>query len=296
MDVASREEGCEDAATNEAIVPYGRWYARLGELRARYQSADPFPHLVLDDFLVPAAAERLLAEFPPLDPENWINWVHVNERKYGQVDRDSFTPGIRAVYDELTSPAFAELLTAFSGIEGLFPDPNLEDGVGGGLHQSAPGGFLNMHADFTVHPHHPDWTRRMNVLLFLNKGWDDAYRGHLELWDREMKSCRQKIAPIFNRCVIFRTDEYSFHGHPEPLACPEGTTRKSMAVYFFTKGEHVHSRSTLYRPRPGDGARAVLIRADNVALRLYDFFRRRLGLKDRFVSRLLGSIGGRKRK
>jgi hypothetical protein len=295
MNVASSRRDREDTDMREAVVPYSDWYARLGQLRPCYRGADPFPHLVLDNFLQPEAAERFLDEFPPLDPDKWVNWVHVNERKYGQVDRAAFGPGTAAVYEELTSPAFAEFLTALSGIEGLFPDPHLESAVAGGLHQSTRGGFLNMHADFTVHPHHPDWMRRMNVLLFLNKNWDDAYGGHLEFWDRQMKRCCQRIAPIFNRCVIFRTDEYSYHGHPTALTCPEGVTRKSMAVYFFTKGQNLSVRSTHYRARPGDGARSILIYADNVALRLYDRLRRRFRFNDQFMSRLLGFSQRRKR-
>jgi len=78
MHVASTTADCPIGNAEEAIFPYARWYARLDELREHYRTADPFPHLVLDDFLQPAAAERFLAEFPPLDPEKWIAWVHLN--------------------------------------------------------------------------------------------------------------------------------------------------------------------------------------------------------------------------
>jgi hypothetical protein len=218
--------------------------------------------------------------------------VHVNERKYGQNARESYGPATTAVVDELTSPAFVQFLKALTGMDRLFVDQSLH---GGGLHQSKRGGFLNIHADFTVHPYHRDWVRRVNVLVYLNKDWRDDYRGHLEFWDRDMGRRHQWIAPIFNRCVIFQTDTHSYHGHPEPLMCPDGVTRKSLALYYFTKEQSPYVRSTEYRARPGDGAQAALIYADKMALRVYDKMRRVFRFDDQFVSRLLRLFSGRRR-
>ena len=65
-----------------------------------------------------------------------------------------------------------------------------------------------------------------------------------------------KVAPLFNRCVIFSTTAYSYHGHPDPLLCPEGTTRKSMALYYFTNGRPAEElgdlKGTDFMPRPGE--------------------------------------------
>ena len=119
-------------------------------------------------------------------------------------------------------------LEKLTGIPNLKADHSLE---GGGLHQSKRGGFLNIHADFTIHPHKTNWQRRVNVLLYLNEDWKDEYGGFLELWSRDMKRMEQSISPIFNRCVIFNTDKDSFHGLPEPIKCPEEMTRKSSSVY-----------------------------------------------------------------
>ncbi len=37
-----------------------------------------------------------------------------------------------------------------------------------------------------------------------------------------------------NRVLIFTTDGTSFHGHPEPMRCPEGVARRSLALYYFS--------------------------------------------------------------
>jgi hypothetical protein len=46
----------------------------------------------------------------------------------------------------------------------------------------------------------------MNVIIYLNRDWREDYNGSLELWSRDMKHAVQRIAPRWNRCVIFNTD------------------------------------------------------------------------------------------
>jgi hypothetical protein len=270
-------------AATEPRFPYHYWLPQVEALRRQYQSAEPFPHIVLENFLEPRLARQMLAEFPPLSTE-WIHWVHVNQRKYGTTDRNSLPPTIGSVIDEFNSPPFMGFLSRITGINDLLSDATLE---GGGLHQSGPGGFLNVHADFTVHPHRPKWRRRINLLLYLNPDWRPSYGGELELWDRTMRHCVRKVAPTFNRCLIFNTDHDSFHGHPDPMTLPEGVTRKSLALYYFTEEADARVRSTEYRARPGDGLKRVSIYLDKIVLRSYDHVKRKLHLSDRFASRLL---------
>jgi hypothetical protein len=278
----------EDRMTGDDILPYSRWNTAVGEMARRFTAAQPFPHIVIDDFLQPQAADRCLGEFPALNSEQWIHYTHVNERKYGRSDRQSFSPAIGATIDEVNSPRFIGFLEALTGIPGLMADPGL---MGGGLHQSSTGGYLNIHADFTGHPHHETWQRRVNLLIYLNREWDDSFGGHLELWDRTMSRCVHRVAPVFNRAVIFKTDPDSFHGHPEPMTCPPSTTRKSMALYYFTQeAQPFKVRSTEYRARPGDGGRAALIYLDKMALRAYDKVKRTFGLNDQFASKLLKKL------
>ena len=71
-----------------------------------------------------------------------------------------------------------------------------------------------------------------------------------------MSKCEQKISPVFNSMVVFKTDDYSYHGHPDPIACPENVTRKSIALYYYSNGRPIEERnskltfhSTIYRNR-----------------------------------------------
>jgi hypothetical protein len=266
---------------------------RVDELHATYKAAAPYPHIVLDDFLDPGAADAAIKEFPPLDPAQWNNYLHANERKFSNTDPSTWGPTLQAILAELNSPRFVAFVGRLIGVEDLIPDPSLE---GGGLHQSTTNGYLNIHADFTVHPHQRKWQRRANILLYLNDEWNPEYGGDLELWSADMKECVEKVAPVANRVLIFTTDATSFHGHPEPMRCPEGTARRSMALYYFTVEENPLVRSTEYRARPGDGAHSIMIYADTKMLRIYDWAKRHLGVSDQLGSRILGYSDRLRRK
>ena len=191
------------------------------------------------------------------------------------------------------SPRFVTWLEQLTGIPALLPDWTMD---GGGLHQTLRGGHLNIHADFSTHHVHENWARRVNILLYLNDEWRDEWGGHLELWDKDMSSVQGRVSPKGNRMLVFTTSEDSFHGHPDPLVCPEDVARRSMALYYFTEEERAVRRSTDYRARPQDGVKRVAIWADKNVVDLYDRAKRRLGLDDDTAQRILARIDGVRRR
>ena len=202
-------------------------------LREQYQNAEPYPHIVLDGLFDDADLDSVLAEFPKLEEMQWHRFESPQEKKLGYYHEISVVrPAVRAFLEAMNGFETLLWLEALTGMEGLIPDPYFG---GGGLHQIAPGGFLKIHADFNVHPK-LNIDRRANVLIYLNKEWSEEWGGHLELWDRSMSECRKRIAPLFNRTVIFSTTDSSYHGHPEPLASPPGVTWKSASLYYYTAG------------------------------------------------------------
>lgn len=280
------------STTTHSILDLPRWKRTFEEQAGAYQQAAPYPHAQFDNFLEPEAAREAMQAFPPVKGEGWIHYLHVNEKKHGLNKMDRIPPYLQEVIRELNSEEFVAALSELTGIPGLMADPSLE---GGGLHQSQRHGYLNIHADFTVHPHKRNWRRRVNLLVYLNEGWQPEYKGDLELWTRDMKRCERKISPIFNRVVIFNTDEDSYHGLPEPIQCPEGMTRKSIALYYFTEEEHTpRKRATNYRARPGDGLKALWIYLDKQAVNLYSRLKSTLGINDDFVSKVLGMFRRKK--
>lgn len=78
-------------------------------------------------------------------------------------------------------------------IRGLIPDPYF---VGGGLHETSSGGKLGIHADFRINEE-LHINRRINMIIYLNKEWQDDYGGELELWDKNMQNKVHNIVPGF---------------------------------------------------------------------------------------------------
>lgn len=233
----------------------------------------------------PAILDQCIDEFNKLnESDGWINYVHYNEKKRGLNKLDLLPAAIKRTINELNSPEFLEFLSNLTGIQNLQKDDSLE---GGGIHQSGRGGYLNIHADFTVHPHHRNWQRRVNVLVYLNKDWQEEWGGQLELWDKDMKACERKAAPVFNRCVVFNTDADSYHGHPEPMTCPENAHRRSIALYYYTVEERPFRRATHYKARPGEGSKKFMVKLDNTLVAVYTELKGMLGSNDKIISKVL---------
>ena len=220
--------------------------------RDRYVTGDPFPHIYLDNVFPEEVLNTVLDEFPDARQINWQHYQNKQELKLASRNELEYGAITRHFIHTLNSKPFLNFLEKLTGIRGLIPDPSLE---GGGLHQIMPGGLLKIHADFNKHPV-TQLDRRLNVLVYLNKDWEESYGGHFELWDRNMDAAKVKILPVFNRMAIFSTTSYSYHGHPDPLACPEDRSRKSIALYYYTNGRPAEeidpklgSHSTLFRMR-----------------------------------------------
>lgn len=225
----------------------------ISELAHQYQTAKPFPHIVFKNFLSANQLARSLDYFPnPSSDQDWWQYDNVLEKKFAKNDLFSVHARLRTILYELMDHAFVSFLEELTGIPGLIVDHTLN---GGGLHCIRRGGKLDIHADYNYHPV-TKLDRRLNVLLYLNPEWNESWGGHLELWDADMERCEKKIAPLFNRLVIFSTTDTAFHGHPDPLDCPEDVYRKSIALYYYSNGrpesERTAPHSTVFKRRPFD--------------------------------------------
>ena len=208
-----------------------------------FRRAEPFPHIVIPNFLPAEIAEALAAEFPaPTD----INWrlagpgdvAHTGDpdvEKLGNSNEDLFPPLIRHVMHEFNSGVFMNFLNVLTGIETLSPDPSF---YGCGLHSTGRGGRLMIHADASRHPN-PKLHQILNAIYYVTPDWQEAWGGHLELWNRDASECVKRVTPSFNSMLIFFTGAKSFHGHPHPLTTPPGIRRNSLAAYYYTTDREI---------------------------------------------------------
>lgn len=235
-----------------------------------YQKAEPFPNIALDGLANTDLLDEALEEFPDKDQIQWYAYDNPLERKLAMPHVEMLAPIFSEILLQMNSYPFLRFLERLTGVRDLIPDPTFN---GGGLHQIPRGGKLDIHADYNCHPKF-QLDRRLNVLLYLNKDWKEEYGGHFELWDKDMTRAEKKILPLFNRLAIFTTSDFSYHGHPDPLNCPEGRYRRSLALYYYTNGrpeeEKSQPHSTLFKRRPTDPDDAALdmLREKRAARRL----------------------------
>lgn len=221
----------------------------LDSKRIEYSANGPFPYIVIDNFLNIDKANSLHHIINELDKRDadrsFLNKNSKNEyNKYSYstdaivslTNRNKIFSIMLNLFDELNSPLFLKKLEHITSINDLIADRKL---VGAGIHKTYTDGYLGIHTDFNTY--YTDkfgrLDRRINLLIYMNKEYNDEFNGHLQLYEKQIGSQKMKMAecisPIFNRCVIFNTSSKSLHGHPLPLC--KMLSRNSIANYYYTK-------------------------------------------------------------
>ena len=211
----------------------------IDQLKQTFATAEPYPHVVIDDFLDLVAAQKILDEFPDAHDTIW-DWKSNDINSIKQMCQDASKiktlTNIWETIEFLNSESFLKDVSEFTNMPKLYGDDKLS---GGGLHLMKRGGHLKLHVDFNIADSLPNLNRRLNIILFMNPNWKSEWGGGLELWNTDCTECIVKVDPIFNRAVIFDTQPENgimpWHGHPSPLQCPADVHRKSIALYYYSK-------------------------------------------------------------
>jgi len=227
--------------------------------RQAFQGAQPFKHVCIDGFFTGPAAEGSLRDFPPFEQRFAIG----DNGEYGGKAVVSniveISPFYARLYGYFMSREFLEAMSAITGIDDLRGDPTL---YGGGTHENLNGQTLDVHVDFNFQIGE-GLHRRANLLHYLNKEWDPAWGGAIELHSNPRRPDLDEFKQfnvIFNRAVIFETNEHSWHGFRK-IRLPEDRlhlSRKCLSIYLYTPDRPAHEiagpHSTFYVqwPLPAD--------------------------------------------
>ncbi len=220
----------------------------LEELRINYRNSKPFPHLVIDNLFLPRDLDALLTEMAHMSREQWASMEQdPRERTARMRSAAEIGAAGERLLSIVHSAAFLYLLAEITGIGQLLPDPYLK---GAGYARMRRGDYFSVHSDRNM-AYETGLTRRIAMIVFLNKGWRREWHGELELWSHDGKRCDVLIDPLFNRTVLFEVADPNFHGVPQPLACPRDRMRQSFILYYHTVGaeERVLPHSSLFAPR-----------------------------------------------
>jgi hypothetical protein len=223
--------------------------------RQVFSDALPFRHICIDSFLETGFAGRLLAEFPSFDRNLAVNEAGATGGKSVNTKIREISPAYEELYAFISSQPFLEFMSRLSGIPDLLLDPKM---FGGGTHENRHGQELDPHIDFNYAQEH-ELHRRLNLIVYLNKDWQPEWGGAIEIHSNPRLPDENQIRsfdPLFNRAVMFETNEISWHGFPR-IQLPENErrrSRKSISIYLYTKdrpaGEIAPSHGTFYVQRP----------------------------------------------
>jgi Rps23 Pro-64 3,4-dihydroxylase Tpa1-like proline 4-hydroxylase len=215
-------------------------YRNIEEYSRAFKTEIPFNHIVMDDFFREDVMDKLLDEVEFISSNESESWRFYGDGHYDEhddqvnkkqiYDFQNYLPTMQEVIKYLNSTEFLKIVSQITGFQNLTNESDGYDNAA--YHQTGRGGRLEVHHDFNDSYVRPDLYRHLNLLVYLNSYWDTMWDGDLELWWKNMSGPAKKISPIANRVVIFNIDKAP-HGHPHPLQCPEGITRKSLALYYY---------------------------------------------------------------
>jgi hypothetical protein len=197
-----------------------------------FSQSPPFKHVVIDNFLETDFAEALLNEFPKFDKTLALNEMGNVGGKAVNTDICQIGPSYQRLFETLESRPFLEFISRLTGIPDLILDPSL---FGGGTHENIHEQELDPHVDFN-YIDSKKLHRRLNLLIYLNKDWKMDWGGAIELHSNPRDASSNQIKSfnvLFNRAIIFETNEYSWHGFPQIDLPPEERhrSRKSISIY-----------------------------------------------------------------
>lgn len=204
---------------------------KVRELATEFKGHKPYGYATVGALFEPSMVARVSREVEahlgryPREED-----IYASFRKYRLSTLAGMPEGVREFITWLNSQEFLSILTEITGIEDLHADPELR---GGGIHAIGRGGYLKLHTDFNWH-NGLSMHRRLNLLVYLNEGWQSAWNGCVELWSADAKRRIFSLSPDLGHALLFETNDISYHGHPDALQCPEGTFRKSIALYYYT--------------------------------------------------------------
>lgn len=243
MEVAVHDGSFDVSPSEFYFFDRQKMMEKADSLHEQFANAEPFPHVVIDDFFPENVALRLGQDFPGIEDINWKfegpgDSLHSGSKHIEKVatsNEEHFPPFIRQMMMQFQSGIFCGFLDRLTGFKHLAPDPNHH---GCGLHSTGNGGRLMLHIDASRHPN-KDLNQLINMIYYCSPDWKLEYGGGLELWNEDATQCVKKVEPLFNRMVIFYTAGKSWHGHPNPIQCPQHMRRNSLALYYYTTDQGI---------------------------------------------------------
>lgn len=223
-----------------------------------YQTRKPFPYYYLDDALPRSFATNLQNEILDIPSDAFDRYNNPFEQKYTLRDKSNYPKCLTELFSYLQSDIFIKYLSNFVGHQLILDTTKNFHGV----HIYEKGDKLDIHVDAGIHPIQK-LKKRVTLGIYLSKNWQEGYGCDLEIWEGEnaskenplLKQCVHKVAPLFNRLILFTNDDYSWHGNPEPATCPNDAKRIFVTISYLSEVTRLDcnkKQKAYFIKRPGD--------------------------------------------
>tara|TARA_B100001093_G_scaffold503760_1_gene558595 strand:+ start:17 stop:835 length:819 start_codon:yes stop_codon:yes gene_type:complete len=198
------------------------------DLNEQYRYTPPYPTLSLDEFIPPQLSELLYEESKTIPKDYWTAFTRADS--YMEECKDlTEAPVARQLVSAFHSREFLTWLSQVCDVKHLLPDPYL---VGAGYMKSFRGDSLKIHSDF-------NWNeecqthRALSLILYFTPDWKPEWHGDLQFWDFEKKRKVVSYPPKMGNMVLWKYHKRGFHGHPNPIDCPEDKFRVGFRFFYY---------------------------------------------------------------
>ncbi len=259
-------------------------FNNLAIYKEKFLNNKIFSHIHFENFLTDTVCEEIDQEINK-SLDNLNPYFVSNTKKYALNDKNKMGQKTRDLINFLNSKKFIYNLEKLTGIQNLISDPGLE---GGGIHVTKKNGYLKVHSDFESHIINKTWERKINLLIYFNKGFGDDYNGNIELYSKDLKD-KVDYLPDFNSVVIFNTNKNSYHGHPKLFNPKNNEIRKSIALYYYVdRKKELPLKETNFQPLPDDNLiNRIVMKFDQFLLRVFSYLKRKRIVSDNTVTNLI---------
>ncbi len=206
-------------------------YLKLNNFKKKFHNGNPFPYLVLDDFLTKNFFNKLNIENQNQFSKKGKEFQTEFEKNKWISKNAKLPKKIKIIINELNKKKWINNLSNLSMIDNLF-STKVSNTELANYHEMKNKGYLGSHVD---HSYDPDTgsPHVLNLLLYLSKKWENKWGGSTLLFDKNGKKIIKEIKYRPNRAIIFLHTPYSFHGVKEIKK--NKITRSSIYVDYYSK-------------------------------------------------------------
>lgn len=204
----------------------------------QFKNAKPYPHVIIDNILDETFAKELQTEILTQPKNKFDRYNNPFEQKWTYHNKYDLPEKCKELFTFFESEEWINHLSEIVGKQ-LIIDPTRNFW---GIHTYDDGDYLDIHVDAGTHPKN-NLKKEITFGIYLSKDWTEKNGGHLEIWsgdnacnnDAKLHKLHAKVLPIFNRCVIFRCTDDSWHGAPSPVKCKNGEKRIFLTLSYLSE-------------------------------------------------------------